>query len=73
MVDPFDRDIPVSLELSWVGVLSGVLPGILDLLGLFCSSYQSQDLSLSAWTPHVIPKGGLSTVTARRLTLRLNI
>lgn len=39
----------------------------------FFSLYQSQDLSLFAWTLHVILNGGLSTVTARLLTQRLNI
>lgn len=73
MVEPADSLYAGISVFSWVGVVSGVLAGLSDLPGLFFSFSQSQDLSLSAWTLHVILKGGFSTVTARLLTQRLSI
>lgn len=70
---PLTVYMPVSLVFAWVGVASGVLARLLDLLGLFFSSSRSQGLSLSEWTLQVVLKGGFSTVTDRLLTQRLSI
>lgn len=73
MVDPAD-----SLYASISGVLLGrgsewSLSLVIRSAGPLFLSYQSQGLSLSAWSLHVILKGGLSPVTARLLTQRLSI